>query len=94
MATYRAVVTYTVEVVDEDALLRAGAAAWEPSADGWGVRVEEGGTVTETTAEAAAVVPGPEAGIAFVLGARPYPAVPGVRFASSSVDVRPAASSA
>jgi hypothetical protein len=90
VATYRVAVTYTVDVVDEEALLQAGAAAWEASAGGWAVRVDDdGGVVEATTEEAAAVAPGPEASIAFVLGAQPYPAVPGVWFATSSVDVQP-----
>jgi hypothetical protein len=92
VATYRVVVTYTVDVVDQEALLQAGAAAWEASAGGWAVRVEDDGSVTEATAEeAAAVAPGPEASVAFVLGAQPYPSVPGVWFARSSVDVQPGA---
>jgi hypothetical protein len=90
VATYEVVVTYTVEVVDEQALLQAGAAAWEATAGGWAVRVDDDGSVVEATdEEAAAVTPGPEASIAFVLGAQPYPAVPGVRFAGSSVGVQP-----
>jgi hypothetical protein len=83
-------VTYTVDVEDEEALLRAGAAAWEASAGGWAVRVDDDGGVEEASLEeAAAVAPGPEASIAFVLGAQPYPSVPGVWFAASSVDVQP-----
>jgi hypothetical protein len=94
VATYQVAVTYTVDVVDEEALLRAGAAAWEASAGGWAVRVDDDGAVGEaTTEEAAAVVPGPEASIAFVLGAQRYPTVPGVWFAASDVDVRPGTSS-
>ena len=90
MATYRATVTYTVDVVDEVALLQAGAGAWEASAGGWAIRVDEDRGVGEAPPEeAAAVVPGPEASIAFVLGAQPYPAVPGVWFAASSIDVQP-----
>jgi hypothetical protein len=90
VAAYEVVVTYTVEVVDEQALLQAGAAAWEATAGGWAVRVDDDGSVVEATdEEAAAVTPGPEASIAFVLGAQPYPAVPGVRFAGSSVGVQP-----
>ena len=90
MATYRVSVTYTVDVVDEEALLHAGAAAWESSADGWAVRVDDdGAVVAATTDEAAAVVPGPEASIALTVGAHPYPSVPGVWFAASSVDVQP-----
>jgi hypothetical protein len=89
VATYRVAVTYTVDVVDEEALLRAGAASWEASAGDWAVRVDDdGGVVEVTTEEAAAVAPGPEASIAFVLGDQPYPAVPGVWFAGSSVDVQ------
>ncbi|NEK86811.1 hypothetical protein GCU60_13775 [Blastococcus saxobsidens] len=92
MATYRVLVTYTVDVVDEDALLRAGAAAWEASAGGWAVRVDEDGGVTAATQdEAAAWVPGPEASIAFVVGAQPAPSVPGVRVTRSGVDVQPGA---
>jgi hypothetical protein len=90
VATYQVAVTYTVDVVDEEALLQAGAAAWEASAGGWAVRVDDGGGVVgATTEEAAAVAPGPEASIAFVLGAQPYPAVPAVWFAASSVEVQP-----
>ena len=90
MATYRVSVTYTVDVVDEEALLRAGAAAWDASAGGWELRTDDDGGVAEATSEeTAAVAPGPEASIAFVLGAQPYPAVPGVQFAASSVDVQP-----
>ncbi|MGY2085778.1 hypothetical protein [Blastococcus sp. SYSU DS0539] len=92
MATYRVVVTCTVDVVDQEALLHAGAAAWEASAGGWAVRASDEGDVAAATAEeAAAVAPGPEASIAFLLGAQPYPTVPGVRFGTSSVDVQPGA---
>jgi hypothetical protein len=85
-------VTYTVDVVEEEALLQAGTAAWKASGGGWAVRVEDDGSATEATAEEAeAVIPGPEASMAFVLGAQPYPAVPGLWFASSSVDVQPGA---
>ena len=90
MATYEVAVTYAVEVVDEEALLGAGAAVWGAAAGGWEVRVDEDGSVVETAdEEVAAELPGPEASIAFLLGAQPYPAVPGVRFTGSSVDVRP-----
>ena len=90
MATYRVAVTYTVDVVDEEALLRAGAAAWEASAGGWAVRgADDRGVMEARTEEAAAVIPGPEASLAFSLGAQPYPAVPGVWFAGSSIDVQP-----
>jgi hypothetical protein len=90
VATYRVAVTYRVDVVDEKELLQAGAAAWEASAGGWAVRADDdGGVVEATSEEAAAVAPGPEASIAFVLGAQPYPAVPGVWFAASSVEVQP-----
>ncbi|MCZ2821655.1 hypothetical protein O2V63_15020 [Modestobacter sp. VKM Ac-2977] len=82
--------TYTVDVVDEEALLRAGAATWDASAGGWALRTDDDGGVAEaTTEEVAAVTPGLEASIAFVLGAQPYPVVPGVWFAASSVDVEP-----
>lgn len=98
MTTYRVAVTYTVDVVDEEALLQAGAAAWEASAGGWAVRVDDDGGVVEATSEEvaaeAAEAPGPEASIAFVLGAQPYPAVPGVWFAASSVGVQPGTRSA
>ena len=99
MATYRIAVTYTVDVDDEEALLRAGAAAWAASAGGGEDRGDgdhgaEEATVEEATVEeVAAGAPGPEASIAFVLGAQPYPAVPGLWFAASSIDVRPGASS-
>ena len=97
MTSYRVVVTYTIEVEDRDALLRAGAAAWAASAGGWAVRVEDDGGPTAAPAdevaaeEVAAVAPGPEASVAFVLGAQPYPSVPGVWFGASSVDVQPVA---
>ncbi|TYP88564.1 hypothetical protein [Blastococcus xanthinilyticus] len=90
MVTYRATVTYTIDVVDEAALLRAGAEAWAASAGGWAVRVEHDGGVVEATAEeSAAVTPGPEPSIAFVLGRAAHPVVPGARFTGSSVDVAP-----
>jgi hypothetical protein len=89
VAAYEVVVTYTVEVVDEQALLQAGAAAWEATAGGWAVRVDDDGSVVAATdEEAAADTPGLEASIAFVLGGQPYPVVPGVRFAGSSVGVQ------
>ncbi|MGY2066060.1 hypothetical protein [Blastococcus sp. SYSU DS0619] len=92
MTSYRVVVTYTIEVEDRDALLRAGAAAWAASAGGWAIRAEDDGGSTEAPAgeaEAEEVAPGPEASVAFVLGAQPYPSVPGVWFGASSVDVQP-----
>ncbi|MGY1842951.1 hypothetical protein [Modestobacter sp. SYSU DS0875] len=94
MTTYRVAVTYTVDVVDQEALRRAGAAAWDASAEGWTVGIDDdGGAMEATSEEVAAVAPEPEASIAFVLGAQPYPAVPGVRFAASSIDVQPGTSS-
>ncbi|MDK3255791.1 hypothetical protein [Blastococcus capsensis] len=92
MATYRVTVTYTIDVVDDEALLRAGAAAWAASAGGWAVRVDDDGGGAEATAEEAAVVaPGPEPSVAFVLGRSAYPVVPGVRFTGMSVGVEPEA---
>ena len=88
MPHYRVSVNYLVEVVDEDALLAAGLSAWQASAGGWAVRVDEDGGVVEITdAEADALRPGPEASIASVLGAEDPPSVPGVWFASSGIDV-------
>jgi hypothetical protein len=90
VAAYRVTVTYTIDVVEEEALLRAGAGAWEAAAGGWAVRVDDdGGVVAATDEEAAAVAPGPS--VAFVLGRAGYPVVPGVRFTGSSVGVEPAA---
>lgn len=94
VATHRVAVTCTVHVEDGEALLRAGAAAWEASTGGWAVCVDDDrGAQEASSEEAAAVVPGPEAGIALLLGAQPYPTVPGVSFGASSVDVQPGAPS-
>ena len=89
MATYRVAVTYTVDVLDREALLKAGADAWQASAGGWTVGAEEDGVVDATAEEASVVVPTPEASVALVLGDQGYPSVPGVRFTTMSVDVRP-----
>jgi hypothetical protein len=89
VATYRVAVTYTVDVVDEEALLQAGAAAWEASAGGWAVRVDEdGGVVEATNEEAAAIAPGQRPASPWS-SAPSHTPPPGVWFAASSVDVQP-----
>ncbi|RBY93449.1 hypothetical protein DQ237_17690 [Blastococcus sp. TF02-8] len=87
MTSYRVTLTYTVDVVDEGALLRAGAVAWAASAGGWAVRVDDDGAVTEVAAGEAPESPGPDASLAFLIGAQPHPVLSGVRFTASSVGV-------
>ncbi len=89
MRSLRVTVTYTVDVVDEAALVRAGADAWAEAADGWTVVVGDDGADDDAADAEAAVAPTPEASLSWVLGRLRYPAVPGVRFTGMGVDVQP-----
>ncbi|OMQ16542.1 hypothetical protein A7K94_0201785 [Modestobacter sp. VKM Ac-2676] len=95
MTSLRVSVTYTVEIVDEQALLQAGADAWLAGAEQptWTVKTEGDGQVVEATAgEADAARPDAEASVAIVLGHQGYPMVPGVRFTTMSVNATEEAS--
>jgi hypothetical protein len=88
VAKYRVTVTYTVNVVDGDALRAAGRAVWPMSPD-WEIPLDgygKGGVGADIADE---VDPNPEASIAWVVGQQDYPVVPGVRFGSASVNVVP-----
>ncbi len=89
VASYRVTLTYTVEVVDHDALVAAGRAAWLAPAQSWAVQYDEHGAVEVGAEVADAIEPTPEASIAWVLGEQGYPAVPGVQFTTMGVDASP-----
>lgn len=93
MTSYRVTVTYNVDVHDSAALLSAGRAAWTTPSPSWEMAFDEHGAVEVGASVADQVDPGPEASIAFVLGAvlgaQRYPVVPGVRFSGFGVSAVP-----
>jgi hypothetical protein len=88
METYEVVVSYTVEVVDRAALVQAGAEHWSSTSADWAVTVEDDGVTPVDPDDVREVVPSPEAGLAWLVGAHGYPSVPGVRFVGMGVDAR------
>lgn len=89
MASYRVTVTYTVDVVDTEALLSAGRAAWSKEPASWVMAYDEHGAVEVEVGVADEVEPTPEASIAWVLDEHRFPAVPGVRFSAMGVNAVP-----
>lgn len=83
-------ITYIVEVLDEEQLSTAGAAAWNGSAaEGWAVRSDGEAVAEGASGEADDVSLTPEASLALVTGQFAYPSVPGVRFIGMSTDAQP-----
>ncbi len=88
MTSYRVTVEYTVDVVDEAALIAAATAAWSaPNDPDWYVRFDDDGTVSYTPAEGpAAVTLSAAAAVSLLLSQTPYPTIPGVQVASSGIN--------
>jgi len=90
VADYTVTITYIVEVLDEEQLSTAGAAAWNGSAaEGWAVRSDDEAVAEVVSGEVDDVSLTPEASLALVTGQFAYPLVPGVRFIGMSADARP-----
>ncbi len=88
MTSYRVTVEYTVDVVDEAALIAAATVAWTaPTDPDWYVRFDDDGTVSFTPPEEPVeVTPSAAAALSLLLGQTQYPAIPGVRFTSSGIN--------
>ncbi len=88
MTSYRVTVEYTVDVVDEAALIAAATAAWTaPSDPDWYVRFDDDGTVSLTPPEEpVAVTLSAAAALSLLLGQTQYPTIPGVQFTSSGIN--------
>jgi len=89
VANYTVMITYIVEVLDEEQLSTAGAAAWSGSAGGWAVQSDVDAVAEIAPEEVDDVSLTPEASLALITGQFAYPSIPGVRFVGMSADAQP-----
>ncbi len=88
MTSYRVTVEYTVDLVDDAALVAAASAVWAaPKDPDWYVRFDDDGTVSHTPPEEPVTVTlSAAAALSLLLGQTQYPTIPGVQFTSSGIN--------
>lgn len=87
MKRYELTVTYQIDVLDEEELVRVGAALWTGQPDsGWAVSIDGDEVEEVSLSEVRDVELSPEASLVMVISQQPYPTLPGARIAGMSAN--------